>query len=720
MVLLLTCATTIFARADEGMWLPYLLGQQQYANMKAKGLKLTAEQLYSINKPSVKDAIVIFGKGCTGEVVSNQGLIFTNHHCGYSAISAASTVAQNHLQNGFYAKTMADEIPAAGLTVQFLVKIDDISKQVLDSMKNYPNWTDWTNNRDSVFARIGRAATAGTGYEATVYSMFKDNQFCLYTYQRYTDVRLVGAPPESVGKFGGDTDNWEWPRHTADFSIFRVYTAPDGSPAKYNAANVPLKPKYVLPISLKGVKEGDFSMIFGYPGSTNRYETSYGVQLQTEQRNPAYVHMRDLRLKAMFEEMKKSPATKLALADQYANIANYWKFFDGETKQLLKYDVYATKKKQEDAMANWIKTNNKTEYASLFANYDRAYAAWKPYEKMRQYYEQGLMGTPTRDDGPISMRLAQKLDAVDRMLVKTGGDVKGALTKIDADRTQMLKGFNKAAEQQMLWQIVKAWHTDLPTEQHPVLFYNLIKQNFGALKDEATWRTWSANAFANSLFFDEAKWKAFMANPDGGTLQNDPLYACYNAYKLVWNKYKPQYDAFAATNSQLGSQYVKATLEMNKGKTAYPDANFSMRTSFGQVKAYRPRDGVSYDYVCTAKGLLEKYKAGDYEFDLPANQVELLRKKDYGPYADAKQADLVVSFITTDDITGGNSGSPVLNANGELIGLCFDGNYEALSHKINFDKNLCRTICLDIRYMLWCVDKLGGANHLVKELKLVK
>jgi len=284
----------------------------------------------------------------------------------------------------------------------------------------------------------------------------------------------------------------------------------------------------------------------------------------------------------------------------------------------------------------------------------------------------------------------------------------------------MLKGFNKAAEQQMLWQIVKAWHTDLPTEQHPVLFYNLIKQNFGALKDEATWRTWSANAFANSLFFDEAKWKAFVANPDGGTLQNDPLYACYNAYKLVWNKYKPQYDAFAATNSQLGSQYVKATLEMNKGKTAYPDANFSMRTSFGQVKAYRPRDGVSYDYVCTAKGLLEKYKAGDYEFDLPANQVELLRKKDYGPYADAKQADLVVTFITTDDITGGNSGSPVLNANGELIGLCFDGNYEALSHKINFDKNLCRTICLDIRYMLWCVDKLGGANHLVKELKLVK
>jgi hypothetical protein len=718
--LMVLVINTLVARADEGMWLPHLLGAQQYANMKAKGLKLTAEQLYSINKASIKDAIVIFGKGCTGEVVSNQGLIFTNHHCGYGAISAASSVQNNYLENGFYAKTKADEIPAAGLTVQFLVKIEDISPLVLDSLKTYPNWADWTKNRDSVLARIARNATAGTGFEGTVYSMFKDNQFCLYTYQRFTDVRLVGTPPESVGKFGGDTDNWEWPRHTGDFSIFRVYTAPDGSPAPYNAANVPLKPKYVLPISLKGVKDGDFSMIFGYPGSTNRYETSYGVNLQTQQRNPAYVLMRDIRLKAMFEEMKKSPANKLALADQYASLANYWKFFDGETKQLLKYDVAAIKKKQEEAIAAWIKAGNAADFLSLFAEFERCYAAWRPYETMRQYYEQGLMGTPNRDDGPVALRLAQKLEAIDRMLVKSGGDVKTALSKLGTDRSAMMKGFNKAAEQQMLWQIAKTWQTNLPAEQHPVLHYNLIKQNFGALKEDNTWRTWSANAFANSLLVDDAKWAAFVANPDGGTLQNDPIYACYNAYKLVWNKYKPQYDAFVSTSTQLGNRYLKAMLQMQKGKTSYPDANFSMRTSFGQVKAYRPRDGVQYDAVCTAKGLLEKYVAGDYEFNLPANQVELLRKKDYGPYADGRVGDMVVSFITTDDITGGNSGSPVLNANGELIGLCFDGNYEALSHKINFDKNLCRTICLDIRYMLWCVDKLGGAGHLIKELKLVK
>ena len=718
--IVLALFATFSVRADEGMWLPYLLGQQQYANMKAKGLKLTAEQLYSINKPSVKDAIVIFGKGCTGEVVSSDGLVFTNHHCGYSAIAAASNMEHNYLRDGFYAKSKADEIPAEGLTVQFLVKIDDISKQVMDSMKTYPNWTDWTKNRDSVYARISRAAVAGTEYEANVYSMFKDNQFCLYTYLRYTDIRLVGAPPESVGKFGGDTDNWEWPRHTADFSIFRVYAAPDGTPAKYQTTNVPIKPKYVLPISMKGVKDGDFSMIFGYPGSTNRYETSYGVQLETDIRNPAYVNMRDIRLKAMFAEMKKEAATKLALADQYASLANYWKFYDGETKQLLKYDVFGTKKKQEDAMAAWIKTNNKTEYATLFADFDRTYAAWKPYEKMRQYYEQGLMGAPNRGDGPVALWLAQKMEPVDRMLVKTGGDLKGTLSKLDAERTKLLKGFNKTAEQQMLWQIVKAWYNDLPAEQHPVLFYNLIKQNFGSLKDDATWRTWSANAFANSMLLDDAKWKTFMANPDAGTLQNDPLYACFVAYKNTWNKYKPGYDAYLSSSTQLGNKYLKAILEMNKGKVMYPDANSSMRTSFGQVKAYRPRDGVNYDYVCTAKGLLEKYIAGDYEFDLPANMVALLKKKDYGPYADAKTGDMVVSFITTDDITGGNSGSPVLNANGELIGLCFDGNYEALSHKINFDKNLCRTICLDIRYMLWCVDKLGGASYLLKELKLVR
>ncbi|QGW29889.1 S46 family peptidase [Phnomibacter ginsenosidimutans] len=700
------------AMADEGMWLPYLLGQQKYAEMKAKGLKLTPEQLYSINKSSLKDAIIIFGGGCTGEIVSAEGLIFTNHHCGYGAIASASSMQNNYLRDGFYAKTKADEIPSAGLSVQFLVRIDDVTKQVLDSMKGL-SWKDWEAKKAGVFDAIAKAATAGTHYEARVYGMFKDNQFIMYTYERFKDVRLVGTPPESVGKFGGDTDNWEWPRHTGDFSIFRVYAGKDGKPADFSTENVPLKPKHFLPISLKGVKEGDFSMIFGYPGSTNRFETSYGIKLATDVKNPAFVYMRDIRLKAMFEEMKKDAAVKLQLASNFASLANYWKFYDGETKQLLKYDVYATKKKQEDALQAWISKNNKAEYAGIFSNYEKAYAAWLPYAKQKEYYEQGITG-------PSVIKFANRLEAVERFLTKGGGDAKKALADLTAARTALLKDLNKPSEQQMLWQLVKAFNKDIVPDQQPVMFYNLMKQGFGSLNDDNTYKMWAAAAFANSLILDDQKWTTFVGNPDAGSLQNDPLYYTAKSFRENWNKYKPQLDAFNNANAELGHLYLKAYREANATKVMYPDANFSMRTSFGNVKSYKPRDGVKYDFVTTSSGLLEKYKPGDYEFDLPAKQIELLKKKDFGPYADPVRKDLVIGFITTDDITGGNSGSPVINGNGELIGLAFDGNYEALSHKINFDKDLCRTICVDIRYVLWCVDKLGGASNIIKELKLVK
>jgi hypothetical protein len=709
----------VAAKADEGMWLPQLLGQQKYAEMKAKGLKLTAEQLYSINKPSIKDAIVIFGSGCTGEIVSAQGLVFTNHHCGFDAIAKASTVEHNYLQDGFYATRKEEEIPAQGLSVQFLVKIDDITAQVQDSLKAYPNWADWMSHKDSVFARIGRAAVAGTGYEGKVFSMFKDNQFLLYTFEKYTDIRLVGTPPQSVGKFGGDTDNWEWPRHTGDFSIFRVYASADGKPSAYNKNNTPLKPKYFLPISTKGVKQGDFTMIFGYPGSTNRFETSMGVKLTTDIKNPAFVYMRDIRLKAMFEEMKKDPATKLKLASSYASLANYWKFYDGETKQLLKYDVYGTKKKQEDALSAWAKA--KPEYANIFNDYNRAYSAWMPYAKQKEYYEQGIAGTaPAYSNGPQAIRFANRLEAIERLLLKGGGDLKKKLAEVDSLRTVMLAEIDKPSEQRMLWQVVKAFNSDIAADQQPVLFYNNIKQKYGPLKDDDTYKLWAAYVFANTFIFNDAKWKEFLKYQDVATIQSDPLYVTATAFRENWKKYKPQLDAFTNANAQLGYLYLKAWREMNPKLVMYPDANFSMRTSFGAVKAYQPQTGVTYDFVTTSKGILEKYKPGDYEFDLPAKEIELLRSKDFGAYVDAKYKDLVVNFITTDDITGGNSGSPVINANGELIGLAFDGNYEALSHKINFDKDLCRTICLDVRYLLWCVDKLGGASNIISELKIIK
>ena len=707
----LLCAMAV--RADEGMWLPHLLGVQRYADMKAKGLKLTAEQLYSINKSSIKDAIIIFGGGCTGEIVSAEGLIFTNHHCGYSAIAGLSTMEANYLRDGFYAKNKAEELPARGVNATFLIRIDDVTKQVQDSMQGL-SWKDWEARKSRVFTNIARAATQGTHYMARVYSMFKDNQFLMYTYEVFTDVRLVGTPPESVGKFGGDTDNWEWPRHTGDFSVFRVYTGKDGKPAPYSADNIPFKSRHFLPISLKGVKEGDFSMIFGYPGGTNRFETSYGVKLATDIKNPAFVEMRDIRLKAMSEQMRKDPAVKLQLADVFASLANYWKFYDGETKQLLKYDVYGTKKNQEDALAKWITGNNKTEYATLFSDFEKAYNAWRPYAKHKEYFEQGIVG-------PSVVRFASRLAALERSMVSGGSAAaKGMMDNLTKERTALLEDLNKPSEQQMLWQIVKAFQEGIVADQQPTLFYNLIKQNYGSLKEESSYRNWAAFVFANTMIIDDAKWKRFAENPNLGDLQNDPIYAMFNAFSQNWAKYQPEVNAFNAANNELGHKYLKAYMEMNKGKVMYPDANFSMRTSYGKVAPYKPRDAVKYDFVTTSAGLLEKFKPGDYEFDLPARQIELLKKKDFGQYADPVRKDLVIGFITTDDITGGNSGSPVINGNGELIGLAFDGNYEALSHKINFDKDLNRTICVDIRYVLWCIDKLGGASNIIQELKIVK
>jgi len=706
---------SFFARADEGMWLPQLLGQQKYAEMKARGLKLTAEQLYSINKASVKDAVILFGTGCTGEIVSNEGLIFTNHHCGFDAIAKVSTVDHNYLEDGFYAKSHQEEISAKDLSVRFLLKIDDVSAVVKDSMAKYPNWADWQKNRDSVFVRIARASVAGTTQEAIVYSSFKDNQFLMYTYQRYKDVRLVGTPPQSVGKFGGDTDNWEWPRHTGDFSIFRVYTGKDGKPAEYSVDNIPMKPKYFLPISLKGVKENDFTMIFGYPGSTNRFETSFGVKLATDIKNPAFVYMRDIRLKAMDAEMKKDPAVKLQITSAYQGLANYWKFYDGETKQLLKYDVYGKKKANEDAFAAWAK--GKPEYENIWKDYDRLYAAWKPYAKHKEYLEQGIMG-------PAFVKFAQKLLPLNDMLTRgktADSTIKRTIKDLDKERTKLLKDLNKASEIKMMAQLTQAYYNDIDKDQQPVAFFNQLKNKWGGLKEEETYQKMAGDIFSNTMILDDAKWKDFITHVDAATLGDDPGFSYAYYFQTNWDgKYKTYLTQFNNGNADLGHKYVKGFMEMNPKKVMYPDANLSMRVSFGAVKGYKPKDNVVLNYVCTMKGVIEKYKPKDYEFDLPAKYLELYKNKDFGQYMDPKYKDVVVTFITTDDITGGNSGSPVMNGNGELIGLAFDGNYEALSHKINFDKDLCRTICVDIRYVLWCVEKLGGASNIIKELKLVK
>ncbi len=704
-----------FSFADEGMWLPHLLGQQVYNDMMAKGLKLTKDQLYNINKASLKDAIILFGTGCTGEVVSNEGLVFTNHHCGYSAIAAASTVEHNYLKDGFYAKTKGEEIPAAGISVQFLLKIEDVTKYIDSAVAGLTGVDRTKKVQDMITTLNGQYSNPAENIEARVSQLFKGNQFLVFVYQRYRDVRLAGTPPESIGKYGGDTDNWEWPRHTGDFSVFRIYSDKNGKPAAYSPENIPLKPKYFLPVSIKGLKDGDFAMTWGYPGSTNRYESSYGVKLKTDIENSALVELRDLRLKYMMNEMKKTEANKLRLASSYATIANYWKFYDGETKQLLKYKVYEQKVKQEQAFQSWAK--GKPEYENIFNEWNSAYEKWRPYTRHRVYINEGILGSPL-------MAYAASLILLESELVKKGVDhpeVKKLLASADLERKNFISSEDLNSDRHILAGVLQMFYNNIDKPQHPIGFYEGLRNTYGDLKENASYDKFSANVFGTTMILNEGKWNAFMKNPDAISLQNDAAYSTVSQFmKNYDSKYMPFYRQFTEANNNYARLYLKGIMQMDPKKRMYPDATLTMRTSYGNVKSYQPRDAIKMDYVCTMKGVMEKYIPGDYEFNLPANFRELVARKDYGQYIDKLRNDLVVTFITTNDITGGNSGSPVINGNGELIGLAFDGNYEALSHKIAFDKDLNRTICVDIRYVLWCIDKLGGGQNLIQELKIMR
>ncbi|MCU7694845.1 S46 family peptidase [Haoranjiania flava] len=710
---LIACLFAFQSFADEGMWLPYLLGQETYNNMVKRGLKLTKEQLYSINKPSVKDAIVIFGGGCTGEIVSDKGLLFTNHHCGYNNIANASTVEHNYLKDGFYAKSMKEEIPSEGLSVKFLDKVVDVTDQFLPKLKGLAGAE--RQNKGSEIARelIDKSTNQAAGLEANIIPFYKGNQYLLFVYKVYKDVRLVAAPPENIGKFGGDTDNWEWPRHTGDFSVFRVYMSPEGNPAAYSPNNVPYKPKHFLPVSIKGVKEGDYAMIYGYPGGTNRYETSYGVKLKNDIENPTLVSLRDTRLKLMMNEMKKDAATKLKLASSYAGIANYWKFFDGESKQLKKHNVYNVKQAQEQQFITWAK--NKPEYKDIFTDYKTAYEQWTPYAKQRVYYTEGIMGAPVA-------RYSNMLSGFEKALAENNTE---EINKLKTSLDRVRKGFiaeeDIPSDKNILAATAQLYYNDVDKSQQPTEFYNWLQTKYGALDDAVTYKKWANDAFESSLLINDAKWNAFIQNPTMAQLNSDLVYQYVRAFgRYYQEQVAPKYAAFNNKISDLGRLYIKGSQEMNPKANIYPDANFSMRLSYGTVQSYTPRDAVFYNYATTMKGVLEKYVPGDYEFDLAQKQIDLYTKKDFGQYKDPKFNDVVVGFITNNDITGGNSGSPVLNAKGELIGLAFDGNYEALSHKIAFDKDLNRTINVDIRYVLWVIEKMGGAKNIINELKIVR
>jgi len=458
-------------------------------------------------------------------------------------------------------------------------------------------------------------------------------------------------------------------------------------------------------------------MVYGYPGSTNRYETSFGVKQKTEIDNPTIVKLRDIRLKYVTDEMKKSVSNKLKMAPSYAIIANGWKFYDGEAKQLVKYGVYDQKKKAEEQFLNWA--TGKAEYENIFKEWGKVYDAWRPYSKTRWYLNEGILGSPL-------IMYASSLMQLENALVgsrSTATDVKRAIEWAVKYRKSFLQDEDKVSDQNILAAMTEMYYQEVPKDQHPTGFYNNLRNQYGDLKEEATYKKFAADVFNKTMIFDDTRWNDFITHPDANKLQQDPAFDVASTFTKNFNsKYYPYFQQFTVKNNDLGRLYIKGIMQMDtiKAKKMYPDATFTMRVSFGNVKGYAPRQGVNYSYFTTTKGILQKYIPGDYEFDLPEKALELMRKKDFGQYADKNVKDLMVAFITTNDITGGNSGSPVLNANGELVGLAFDGNYEGMSHKIAFEKDFTRTICVDIRYVLWCIDKLGGAQNIIKELKVVK
>src|SRR6218665_2479726 len=620
------CLMAFPVKADEGMWFLMFIERLNHRDMQKMGLQLTAEEIYSINNHSLKDAIVQFNGGCTAEIVSKEGLVLTNHHCGYDAIAELSSAEKNYLKDGYWAPNRKAELKPSSLYVRFFVRMDDVTKRILAKVNDQMTEEERGKAIQQEMAVIEKENNEGGKYTVSVRPFFQGNEYYYFVYQDFKDMRLVGAPPESVGKFGGDTDNWEWPRHTGDFSVFRVYADKNGNPADYSKENTPLKPRYFLPVSIKGIKDGDFAMIFGYPGGTNRYETSYGIKLKTDIENPSLVALRDLRLKYMHEQMIKDPAVKLKLASSYAGIANYWKFFDGETKQLQKFNTYGSKQEFENKFNAWAK--GKPEFENIMSEYEKNYVAWTPYAKHRQYLREGILGSPLA-------AFASSLMGLEAAMVKTGAtgaDIKKAADAADKQRIAFLEGEDKPSDVKILAAVAKAFYTDIDKSQQPIGFYEKLKAAYGDLNEEATYKKWAEDVFANTIIFNDAKWSAFIANPDANALQADPAFDFAASFiKNYNNKYSQLYPSFLNRNNDLGHSYMKGIMQMNPAAVnkMYPDANFSMRVSYGNVKSYKPRDAVFYDYVTTSKGVLEKYKPGDYEYDLPVKQIELLKKRDF-------------------------------------------------------------------------------------------
>ena len=709
-LLAILLAIPTFTKADEGMWLPMLIKRLNEADMQKEGLKLTAEEIYSVNNASLKDAIISLGGFCTGEIVSADGLILTNHHCGFDAVATLSTVENDILTKGFFAMSRDQEKPAEGLTATFLVRMEDVTDKVKAQLSDTLSEDARTLAILAAYKKLKEENSENGRYKVDVKSFFRGNEFYLFVYEVFKDIRLVGTPPSAVGKFGGDTDNWMWPRHTGDFSMFRIYMSPEGKPADYSKSNIPYHSKSFLPINIGGIKKDDFTMTMGYPGRTDRYLTSGGVEIAVDMVNPAIVKLRTKKLSLMKEDMDASDATRLMYASEYANVSNYWKYFIGQTKGLKRMHTAEQKKEIETKFNAWANTTpvTKKKYGNVVTDLSKAYGEMRNYAFAQTYLMEGVFGSQILPFAYSFQSLEQLLSSKDAK----PEDLKKAADQLKNQVDEHFKNFNAATDQKITAALLQMYAADVPKDQQAPLFemiHNKYKNNF---------KEYSEEVFEHSIFASQKKTEEFLANPSLKKLQKDKA---YSAVKGIFDHYtqniRTNTRAIQTRIDKNMRLFIEGLRLMEPTRKFYPDANSTMRLSYGQVETYDPMDGVKYNYYTTIEGIMEKMDNKNEEFMVPDKMVELYNKKDYGRYA--SNGTLPVCFLTTNDITGGNSGSPVINGKGELVGLAFDGNWEAMSGDIDYDETYKRTICVDSRFVLWCIDKMMGATNVINEMKVV-
>lgn len=721
-------------RADEGMWLPMFVKRLNHAEMQKMGLRLTPEEIYSVNNASLKDAIVGLsnsptpnGYFCTGEIVSSQGLVFTNHHCAYDLIQKHSSVENDYLTNGFWAKSFAEELPNEGLTASILISMADVTDSVMAVLNDKMSPDERGAAIRKKTSELRKSFNPEGKYHVVVKSFFEGNEFYLFIYQVYRDVRLVGAPPSAIGKFGGDTDNWMWPRHTGDFAVLRIYTAPDGSPADYSKDNVPLKPKHHLPISLDGVQNGDFSMIWGFPGSTDRYLTSFGVNFNLEKQYPVIIDLFGKKLESWKQYMDAEPAVRIQYASKYAQVANTWKYLIGQTRGLKRLNIMGRKQGEELQFSEWVSSDQalQEKFGNVLAELEAGYKAMG--ESIQPLLYNNMAGAGGAEIIGYASSFAQLRELLkpipkadlpkdkamaEKMRKEREDQVKKTIENLRNGIDDNFKNYYAPADQLVLQRMLEAYGKNMPENLQPDAFKNLMKRHKGNYEAAA------ADVFGRSMLTSRAKVETLLNKPSLKTLENDPALQLADGFTGKMMEVAGGFRQAQASISKARRLWMAGLREMQPQRPFYPDANSTLRFTYGSVKDYIPADAVHYNYVTTHKGILEKEDPSNDEFIVPEKLKSLIETLDFGPYGD--NGTLVTCFISTNDITGGNSGSPVINGKGELIGIAFDGNWEAMSGDIAFETDLQRTISVDIRYVLFVIDRYAGATNLIDELDIRK